>query len=501
MAAVKFCESEQDKVVLDSLLGVQAVEFFNSAISNNYFSDVIVRPTPDFDHRQRLRHLVEASKWDYAILWQVSGLKSGGYALKWGDGHCRVPEGSQRNEQEDEAKRCVLRKLHAFCGGSDSDEAVYASLDRVSPLLMFYLTSKFYMFGSDSLSGPGSSFKCGKSIWASDAANCLNQYGSRSFLAKLAGFQTVVFVPLKAGVVELGSMEMKTEEHGILDMIRTAFGESSSAQAKVLPWIFGRELSLGDMKSQAGNINYSPKMEDDSGFTSDSYEVQAPDTNHVYGNSSNGSIGDSNEAKLFPQLNQIVAGSLNPQARLSCLDMGTEDSPSPLQDKRRPRKRGRKPANGREEPLNHVEAERQRREKLNQRFYALRAVVPNISKMDKASLLGDAIAHITDLQKKISALEAEKGVTHKNNDKEFPLSDIDFQARKDDAVVRVSFPLDAHPVSGVVKTLREHQIASQEFNVSTAQDKVIHTFSIRIQGNEAAAVHLKAKLEASLLNI
>ena len=33
---------------------------------------------------------------------------------------------------------------------------------------------------------------------------------------------------------------------------------------------------------------------------------------------------------------------------------------------KRPRKRGRKPANGREEPLNHVEAERQRREKLNQ---------------------------------------------------------------------------------------------------------------------------------------
>lgn len=46
-----------------------------------------------------------------------------------------------------------------------------------------------------------------------------------------------------------------------------------------------------------------------------------------------------------------------------------------------PRKRGRKPANDREEPLSHVQAERQRREKLNQRFYALRAVVPNVSKV------------------------------------------------------------------------------------------------------------------------
>ncbi|CAO2837985.1 unnamed protein product [Amaranthus hypochondriacus] len=75
---------------------------------------------------------------------------------------------------------------------------------------------------------------------------------------------------------------------------------------------------------------------------------------------------------------------------------------------KRPRKRGRKPANGREEPLNHVEAERQRREKLNQRFYALRAVVPNVSKMDKASLLGDAISYINELKAKLQDFSSEK---------------------------------------------------------------------------------------------
>jgi UTP:GlnB (protein PII) uridylyltransferase len=58
--------------------------------------------------------------------------------------------------------------------------------------------------------------------------------------------------------------------------------------------------------------------------------------------------------------------------------------------------------------------------------------------------------------------------------------------------------LDTHPVSGIVKVFKEHQIAALEANVSTAQDKVIHTFSIRTQGGEAAAVQLKEKLEASL---
>lgn len=37
--------------------------------------------------------------------------------------------------------------------------------------------------------------------------------------------------------------------------------------------------------------------------------------------------------------------------------------------------------------LDHVEAERQRREKLNHLFCELRGVVPNVSRMDKASLL------------------------------------------------------------------------------------------------------------------
>lgn len=89
--------------------------------------------------------------------------------------------------------------------------------------------------------------------------------------------------------------------------------------------------------------------------------------------------------------------------------MGREaESRLAVEPEKKPRKRGRKPANGREEPLNHVEAERQRREKLNQKFYALRAVVPNVSKMDKASLLGDAISYINELKSKLQITETDK---------------------------------------------------------------------------------------------
>ncbi|GMI66768.1 Jasmonate Associated MYC2 LIKE 2 [Hibiscus trionum] len=172
-----------------------------------------------------------------------------------------------------------------------------------------------------------------------------------------------------------------------------------------------------------------------------------------------------------------------------------EEKPSAT-DERRPRKRGRKPANGREEPLNHVEAERQRREKLNQRFYALRAVVPNISKMDKASLLGDAIAYINELQAKLKVMESERekfGSTSRdspgldpntNTENHIGAANIDVQAVQDEVVVRVSCPLDSHPASRVIQAFKEADINVLESKLVASDDTVFHTFVIKSQGPE-----------------
>ena len=51
-------------------------------------------------------------------------------------------------------------------------------------------------------------------------------------------------------------------------------------------------------------------------------------------------------------------------------------------------------------------AERRRREKLNERFIILRSLVPFVTKMDKASILGDTIEYVKQLRKKIQDLEA-----------------------------------------------------------------------------------------------
>ncbi|XP_050220315.1 transcription factor bHLH35 isoform X2 [Mercurialis annua] len=68
----------------------------------------------------------------------------------------------------------------------------------------------------------------------------------------------------------------------------------------------------------------------------------------------------------------------------------------------------------------NIVSERNRRKKLNERLFALRAVVPNISKMDKASIIKDAIDYIQELheqERRIQAeiMELESGPLKKNH--------------------------------------------------------------------------------------
>ncbi|XP_051119696.1 transcription factor ICE1-like isoform X2 [Andrographis paniculata] len=60
-------------------------------------------------------------------------------------------------------------------------------------------------------------------------------------------------------------------------------------------------------------------------------------------------------------------------------------------------------------------AERRRRKRLNDRLYMLRSIVPKISKMDRASILGDAVEYLKELTQKINDLQTEMNSNSNSN--------------------------------------------------------------------------------------
>ncbi|KAL6536527.1 hypothetical protein OROGR_013099 [Orobanche gracilis] len=207
-----------------------------------------------------------------------------------------------------------------------------------------------------------------------------------------------------------------------------------------------------------------------------------------------------------------------------------ESSSRVVDPEKKPRKRGRKPANGRGEPLNHVEAERQRREKLNQRFYALRAVVPNVSKMDKASLLGDAIAYINELKSKLHDVELDKEdlrrqleshkkelsfVTSPPPEHDLTVSsrggninvdvdmdmDIDVKIIGRDAMIRIQCSKNNHPAAKLMVALKELDLDVHHASVSVVNDLMIQQATVKMEGRFFSQDQLRIALIAKVAEI
>lgn len=144
----------------------------------------------------------------------------------------------------------------------------------------------------------------------------------------------------------------------------------------------------------------------------------------------------------------------------------------------------------------HVEAERQRREKLNDRFYALRSVVPYVSKMDKASLLADAVTYINELKARIQTLEEKVGtessvaITSRNESQMNMChvrgsgtnnrDEVEVKLFGSQAMIRVQSAHMNHPAAKLMDVLRSYDLKVQYASVSSVGDRMVQDVIVMV---------------------
>ncbi|KAI3818488.1 hypothetical protein L1987_12297 [Smallanthus sonchifolius] len=352
------------------------------------FPTTTTTPLPSDTLQQKLQNLLQTQpqEWSYAVFWQTFTDDSNGcVSLSWGDGHF---QNSKDLQEEQECRKFALKEIQCLFGPDNHDDAEW-----------FYVISLTRTFVPGDGSVPGTAFASNTIIWLTGMDQLRSFNCERDNEAQIHGLETLVCIPTSNGVVEMGSYHLIQETWNLAHHVQTLFGGGATKLNNLNDGHDHNVVSFADMLLVAEGLQ-SKEEEDDMNIID--FEVRTPLDN-----------------QMSKKVRMLCTNTKTTAAMNTCVETASEHSDSDCQlvlstmtkQKKKPYNRlpnlqGKKSC-GRFLPVNHVEAERQRREKLNQRFYALRFVVLNVSRMDKASLLADAVYYINKLKEKIKYLESQ----------------------------------------------------------------------------------------------
>ncbi|KAK3443875.1 hypothetical protein EUGRSUZ_B03931 [Eucalyptus grandis] len=174
-------------------------------------------------------------------------------------------------------------------------------------------------------------------------------------------------------------------------------------------------------------------------------------------------------------------------------------------------------------------SERRRRGRMKEKLYALRSLVPNITKMDKASIVGDAVLYMQELQTQAKKLKAEiasleaswagtglktyqaqnettKRIQAANSNhpvcRKILQMDV-FQVEERGFYVRLVCPKGAGVAASLYKALESlNSFQVQNSNLATASERFVFTFTLNVKESEQDTTlpDLKLWIAGALLN-
>ncbi|CAL0307932.1 unnamed protein product [Lupinus luteus] len=435
---------------------------------------------------QRLQVLVESQLdwWVYAIFWQTKKDENDNLYLSWGEGYF---QGTKEITP-------TLQQLSNTCS-NDKDQNEDAEWFYIMSLTRTFSITNASSPSSSTSSLPGKSFALGSVLWL-DSKHELQYYNcERTKEAHMHGIETMTCIPTTNGVIELGSYDTVKENRGLVQHAKSLFG------------------SLPTDNNNNNHFNLTQKqLFDDKNFSFDDIGILTGVEENEDTMKRNTQEQPNN--KISVQSSYVDSENSDSD---NCPILAKENTSETEKDLLLSKKRKGKPKFGRETQVNHVEAERQRREKLNHRFYALRSEVPNVSKMDKASLLSDAVSFINELKTKINELEKNKC----SNNKEVKLVmrdrmknnkikattnstvvnqrgpnnvEVDVKVVGNDAMVRVQMEKVNHPGARLMGVLRDLNFQVHHASMCCVNDVMLQDVFIKAPNKMRSEEGLKSAI-------
>ncbi|KAI3442456.1 BHLH domain-containing protein [Psidium guajava] len=355
---------------------------------------------------ERLRPLVGSTGWDFCVLWKLSEDQR---LIEWTDCCCAGAE-------------------HHEIGGEEFGFPVYPCRD-----VMFQHPRRTK--ACELLAQMPSSVPLESGIYAhafmSYQPRWLNFASSYDSKAEEDTIGTKVLIPFPGGLIELFVAKQVPEDQQIIGFITSQFSipfEADSFSSVCM------ETNFSILPNALNDLHSGPQLLDPNDHTD--LPAQLPENLNLHDVSGNGiplyeaTIGGSYDTfvdneEMDPsnklsagdrfqgtdgveQLNVDPAEPVNMEwqgndEELLKLENGVTKSTSDCSDQNEDDDE----KNGKQPHSKNLQAERRRRKKLNDRLYNLRSLVPKISKLDRASILGDAIEYIMELQKQAKELQDE----------------------------------------------------------------------------------------------